>query len=116
MSAPRPHQRVGRFDEMPADEAKALMEAMDSMDVTTDQTQYLIELLRLAESQLYQNAEAFVEINHNQNAEPAFDAAERITAALAAMKEGGQSLCQFCHDAGAFSCACFDAAEMGDRP
>lgn len=31
MSAPRPNQRVGRFDEMPADEAKALLEAMDSM-------------------------------------------------------------------------------------
>ena len=31
MSARRPNQRVGRFDEMPADEAKALLEAMDSM-------------------------------------------------------------------------------------
>lgn len=89
MSAPPPHQRVGRFDEMPADEAKALLEVMDSMDATTDQTHHLIDLLRLAESQLYQNAEAFVEINHNQNAGPAFDAAERITAALAALKETG---------------------------
>ena len=88
MSARRPNQRVGRFDEMPADEAKALLEAMGSMDATADQTQYLTDLLRLAESQLYQNAEAFVEINHNENAGPAFDVAERITAALASMREG----------------------------
>ena len=31
MSARRPNQRAGRFDEMPADEAKALLEALDSM-------------------------------------------------------------------------------------
>lgn len=31
MSARRPNQRVGRFDQLPADEAKALLEALDSM-------------------------------------------------------------------------------------
>lgn len=31
MSGRRPNQRVGRFDQLPADEAKALLEAMDSM-------------------------------------------------------------------------------------
>ena len=86
----RPNQRVGRFDQIPADEAEALLEVMDIMDSTPDQAQYLTDLLSLAESQLYQNAEAFVEMNHNQNAGPAFDVAERITAALAAMKEVGE--------------------------
>ena len=33
MNAPRPNHRVGRFDQLPADEAKALLEAMDSMSV-----------------------------------------------------------------------------------
>ena len=33
MNAPRPNHRVGRFVQLPADEAKALLEAMDSMSV-----------------------------------------------------------------------------------